>query len=182
MWHKICGAEEPPFFILGRGGREGREGRGGRGGREGGRECMCYVQLPDIFLKQSAGYQEDFNEERKDRERAHSKMADMEMQHKDQFNKLGEELMVSRQHCEQLERRLKEVESYYQTQLSQTKYSTGDREERRLKEVESYYQAQLSQTKYSTADKDKTISKLQAENKRLEVRVHRVTKNLNYFI
>ena len=45
------------------------------------------------------------------------------MQYKHQFIKLEEELMVSRQHCEQLERGLKEVESYYQAQLS----STGDK-------------------------------------------------------
>ena len=99
------------------------------------------MHLPDIFFIQTAGYREDFNEERKDREKTQSKMADMEMQYKHQ----GKELMVSRQHCEQLERRLKEVESYYRSQLSQTKYSTGD--------------------------KNRTISKLQAENKRLEVRV-----------
>ena len=121
---------------------------GGGGGGGGGGECLSvacvYTQGLPHPTTQSAGYQEDFNEERKDREKAHSKMADMEMQYKHQFNKLGEELMVSRQHCEQLERRLKEVESYYQAQLSQTKYSTGDR--------------------------DKAISKLQAENKRLEVR------------
>ena len=125
-------------------------GGGGGGSRPLGHSpwiCpLCHVHLPDIFFIQTAGYREDFNEERKDREKAHSKMADMEMQYKQQFNKLGEELMVSRQHCEQLERGLKEVESYYQAQLSQTKYSTGD--------------------------KNRTISKLQAENKRLEVRVH----------
>ena len=86
--------------------REDREGRGGE-------RLLCLVYIHPSLphpTTQSAGYQEDFNEERKDREKAHSKIADMEIQYKQQFNKLGEELMVSRQHCEQLERRLKEVE------------------------------------------------------------------------
>ena len=87
---------------------------GGQGGGEGNVSLSCvYTQCLPHPTTQSAGYQEDFNEERKDREKAHSKMADMEMQYKHQLSKLGEELMVSRQHCE----RLKEEASKLQASL-----------------------------------------------------------------
>ena len=71
-------------------------------------------------------------------------MADMETQYKQQFGKLGEELLVSRQHGENLERQLKEMERHYQAQVSQSRYVTGD--------------------------KDRAISALQADKKKLEVR------------
>ncbi len=81
-----------------------------------------------------------------DREKALSKMADMENPYKHQFQKLGEELIASRH---QVEHNM----------------------ERSHKEAESRYQAQLSQSKYEVGDRDRNFVALLAEKKRLEVRV-----------
>ena len=88
---------------------------------------------------QAATFKEDFDAERKDRETAHSKMAEMETQLQENFRKLESS------HTEVAQLRVK------------------------LKETESMYQAKISQSKYHIGDKNKEMSMLREEKRKLEV-------------
>ena len=84
----------------------------------------------DIFSPsfQSDTFREDFEAERKDREKAHSKMAEMEMQYTNQFQKLAQELEAVTKRANLAERKLKERKSQFQPQVSQSSYIVGKKD------------------------------------------------------
>ncbi len=98
----------------------------------------------DASFSQASTFKEDFDAERRDREKAHSKIAEMETQYARQFNKMGDELGSAQYQVNTLHGRLREAESHYQAELSQAKYQGGER--------------------------DRLVAQLQADKQKLEVR------------
>ena len=100
----------------------------------------CFISS---FL-QALIFEQDFRQERRDREQAHSKFRETEDRYKHQLDALSAES-------------LKIMEEL-------------NRQKKQCKDLESEYQARLSQLSYATGERDKKVAILEARNRELEVR------------
>jgi len=86
-------------------------------------------------VSQATIFQQDFEQERRDREQAHTKHLEAEEQYKHQLNALSQEYRKVSEDLQTVKVEARKLENEYQAKLSQQSYVTGDTE-RKMGEVQ----------------------------------------------
>ncbi len=92
---------------------------------------FIYLFIYFLFISaQATIFEQDFKQERQDREKAHSKHIETEDQYKHQLGSLMTQFQAVSDDLHQQKKACKDMEATYQARLSKQSYSTGEMDRR----------------------------------------------------